>query len=122
MSGSMSTRTGVAPTASAQLALATKVSGGRGNGVAGTEPGRSDGGVEGGGPTAERHRVARAGRGRERGLELLEPRALRDPVTAQRGDDRGNVVVVDGLVAVRDHQPMARSSSTDRKRSLVSLA
>ena len=79
----------------------------------------------------ERDRVLGVGRRAQRGFELLDRGALRQPVAAQHVHDRGDVVVVDGLVAVGDVDHRERSayaasterrSSIDNHSSLVSLA
>ena len=81
----------------------------------------------------ERDRVLGAGHRAQRGFELLDRRALREPVAAQDLDDGRDVVVVDGLMTVGDvdHEATgaaifssstARRSSIDSHSSFVSLA
>ena len=86
------------------------------------------------GAVRERDRVLGAGHRAQRGFELLDRRALREPVAAQDLDDGGDVVVVDGLAAVGnvDHRgdgvastlspSTERSSSIESHSSFVSLA
>ncbi len=59
--------------------------------------------MQGRGPVGEGHGVAGAGLRAQRLLELVDCRSARHPVAAQYGSDRGDVVVVDELVAIRDH-------------------
>src|SRR5438552_12135297 len=77
--------------------------------------------MQGGRAVAEGDRVTGLDRGGERLLELLDVRSLGQPVTFEHVDDGGDVVVVDGLVAVRDHSTSVASSSTVNQRSLRSL-
>src|SRR5205814_1810318 len=64
--------------------------------------------VQRGGAVGEGHCVPRARVRSEGPLELVDARPARQPVAAERGDDGGDVVVVDRLPAVGDHDPSIR--------------
>ena len=79
------------------------------------------GAVQRRGPVGKSDGVTGADLSGQRLLELGHVRALRKPVALEDLHDGGDVVVVDRLPAVRDHEIMWASSSLDSHRSLLSL-
>ncbi len=123
MTPSMSAKRGLAPTKSAQLDEATKLTAVVSISSPGPEAGGGRRGVQRAGAVGERDGVACAHGLGERRLELLDERSLRDQRTPQRVRDRSDVLVGDVLAAVRKEVGHATGwsvGSTARRSSAVS--